>query len=180
VEPEIYFADAVTVRIGVVSDTHIPGRARSLPAALLSALKGSDLIVHAGDLNALSVLDTLASLAPVVAVAGNTDADPVHLRLGRRRLLIVAGCRIGLVHGDGSSGTTQGRALQAFCDEAVDCVVFGHSHIPKIERSGAILCVNPGSPTDKRSQPFYTCARLNIDRGVASAEIIPLSGKPQS
>lgn len=179
-EPEVYFPEAVSVRIGVLSDTHIPGRARSLPRALLSALKGSDLILHAGDLNALSVLETLGSLAPVVAVAGNTDAESVHARLGRRRLLIVAGCRIGLAHGDGSTGTTQGRALQAFADEAVDCVVFGHSHIPKIERSGAILCVNPGSPTDKRVQPHYTCARLNIHRGVPSAEIIQLSGRTQS
>ncbi|MHB9091726.1 MAG: metallophosphoesterase family protein, partial [Chloroflexota bacterium] len=94
----------------MVSDTHISVRARHLPAPLLAALRGVDLILHAGDLVALSVLDELATVAPVEAVHGNVDGWEVINALPRTRIVQAGGKRIGLVHGDGAGSSTLLRA----------------------------------------------------------------------
>jgi putative phosphoesterase len=101
-------------RIGVVSDTHIPRRARCLPPELLRRLEGVDLILHAGDLVDESVIFELQALAPVEAVAGNMDPPHLHEQLKRIKLLQTGGLTIGLIHGDGMRGSTQQRAEEAF------------------------------------------------------------------
>lgn len=137
------------MRIGLISDTHIPGRARQIPAEVLAAFRGVDLILHAGDLVALSVLDQLSAIAPVEAVAGNNDGPEVVERWGWQRQLTLEGHHIGLVHGhEGRGRHTIDRALSHFPD--FDCVVFGHSHSAVVEQRGRTLAVNPGSPTDRR------------------------------
>ncbi len=73
------------MRVGVISDTHVPAIARSLPAAVFEVFKGVDLILHAGDVVELSVLDELRTIAPVEAVAGNMDGSEVHLNLPLKR-----------------------------------------------------------------------------------------------
>lgn len=153
---------AEEVLVGVVSDTHVPSRARGLPAALLSGLRGAALILHAGDLTVLSVLDELGAIAPVHAVCGNVDAWEVYAVLPRERIVEVAGKRIGLVHGDGPGGSTLARARRAFAGAKVDAVVFGHSHSPYCAREGSLLLFNPGSPTDKRreARPSYGLLRV--------------------
>jgi len=92
--------------IGVVSDTHAPRKARELPSGLMEGLEGVDLIIHAGDINNDSVICELEAIAPVHAVAGNTDDWSMVSDLGIRKLLEVEGCGIGVIHGDGSSGST--------------------------------------------------------------------------
>lgn len=162
-------------RIGVVSDTHIPGRARALPAALLQGLAGVELILHAGDILEESVLEALRAVAPVQAVAGNNDCPDLVRRYGWRRVVEVGGRRIGLVHGHiGSADDTPHRALEAFAGEWIDAVVFGHSHIPLCREVGGVLLFNPGSPTDRRRQPHCTYGLLHIAPGVLRGEIIAL------
>ncbi|MBO8128902.1 MAG: metallophosphoesterase family protein [Peptococcaceae bacterium] len=156
--------------IGLVSDTHIPRRAKELPGVLLQGLQGVDLILHAGDLVDGTVLQTLGAIAPVVAVAGNMDPPDLRKQLGTVRLLTVNKCQIGLIHGDGTHGTTKSRALTAF--PAADCIVFGHSHQPLVERHGSVLLVNPGSPTDRRLSPKFSYGLLYVNEGKAHAEII--------
>jgi len=157
--------------IGVLSDTHMPHRARALPEALWRAFEGVDMILHAGDLNTLDMLDPLRALAPVHAVIGNTDPWDTADMLPRAVRLELDGVIVGLTHGhDGHGRTTVERAVSHFPDAGV--VVFGHSHVPLIEQRGAVLLVNPGSPTDRRSQPRFSCARLTLDGGVAAAELI--------
>jgi len=161
--------------IGVISDTHIPLRAKQLPAALFKALDGADLLLHAGDLVEEKVLDELNSLAPVEAVAGNMD--PVHLatRLGRKKVLDLSGYRIGLIHGDlvNDRQKTPQRAYEAFISDNVDCVVFGHTHQPYCREESGVLLFNPGSPTDRRREPRHSCGLLILgDR--LTAEIIYL------
>lgn len=156
--------------IGVIADTHVPARARRLPPAALAALAGSDAILHAGDLIQLGVLEPLRAIAPTWAVAGNSDPPEVAARLPRRVLVRAGRWRIGLVHGDGATGTTEQRARAAFT--AVDAVVFGHSHQPVHEWRDGLLLFNPGSATDRRRSPFHSVGRLRVTEAAIEGEIL--------
>lgn len=159
------------MRIGLISDTHIPARARHIPAAVLAAFQGVDLILHAGDLVSLAALDELTAIAPVAAVAGNNDRPEVAERFGWRRELLLEGHRIGLVHGhEGKGRHTIDRALSHFPD--FDCVVFGHSHSAVVEQRGKTLAVNPGSPTDlRRWSPGLSYGFLYVEPQGIRAEL---------
>lgn len=165
------------MRIGVLSDTHIPRRARTLPDAILQGLVGVDLILHAGDIQTADVLAVLAQLAPVQAVAGNVDLPELAEQLGFSRVIELPGCRLGLVHGHlepagapHRARSTLERALWSFTD--VQAVVFGHSHIALCEQHGGVLAFNPGSPTDKRRSPRPSYGILTLDDGGIRGEIV--------
>jgi hypothetical protein len=155
------------VNIGVVSDTHMPRMARALPFALRDGLRahGVELILHLGDFTAPGVAELFREIAPFDAVAGNNDDAALRGRFGRRKVLDLEGVRIGMTHGDGTHGTTLERAIDAFAGEPVDVILFGHSHAPYCARHGATWIVNPGSPTDKRRNPRYSWALLELDAG---------------
>lgn len=157
------------MRIVVVSDTHLPRFGRALPRVLVAALEQADRILHLGDFTEPEIPGWFEAFAPLEAVAGNNDPDAIVERFGRRRIVDVAGARLGLIHGDGTRGTTLSRALEAFADDPVDLVAFGHSHVPLLERHADRWVLNPGSPTDKRRQPRYSFAILTI----ADAQIRP-------
>jgi len=122
-----------------------------------------EAILHLGDMTDLLVVSLFEAIAPVDAVAGNNDGDEIRKRFGRRKIIQVEDARIGLVHGDGKRGTTKSRALEAFADERVDVILFGHSHRPFVGREHGVLIGNPGSPTDKRLNPLYSYAVLTVD-----------------
>jgi uncharacterized protein len=155
------------MKVGIVSDTHLPRFGDRLPEALREGLRRERvaLILHLGDFTGPAVPALFEALAPLEAVAGNNDPPALVARFGRRKVIPVAGVRIGLVHGDGRSGTTVTRSLGAFAGEPVDVVCFGHSHRPLCERRESLWLVNPGSPTDKRGQPRYSYAIIEIARG---------------
>jgi putative phosphoesterase len=164
------------VRIAAVSDTHLPKFGRVLPRALIDgfASAGVDLIVHLGDFTEPFVPDLFEALAPFDAVAGNNDGPELVARFGRRKVLALDGVRAGLTHGDLGIGswTTSERARTAFAAEDVAAVLFGHSHAPLVKRvpDGPLL-VNPGSPTDKRAQPRFSWALVEIDGVAVRAEL---------
>ena len=139
----------------------MPRRGRELPRFLLSSLEGVDMIIHAGDLTEIWVLEMLSRIAPVTAVAGNVDPPEVAIALGYKKVLEIEGKTIGVFHGHGSKGKTVDRAYSAFTK--ADCVIFGHSHIPYCLKHGGVLMFNPGSPTDKRRQPRYSFGLINVD-----------------
>lgn len=150
------------MRIGVIADTHIPGRARRLPPQVLEHLSGVDLILHAGDLVSRTVLEVLSEVAPVMAVAGNNDPEPLASELGLTREISLAGYRIGMSHGHvGKGRSTVERALSHF--DQLDCVVFGHSHMPYIAKHGRTMAFNPGSPTDRRRSPHFSLGILTLE-----------------
>ena len=144
------------MKIGVLSDTHIPNRAKSLPPILLETFQGVDHILHAGDITGDSVLYELEAIAPVTAVAGNMDSWDVYDRFGEKKIERFGRFRFGLYHGHGFKLRTADRALERFQDDRVDCIVFGHSHMPYCKYHGNILLFNPGSPTDKRMNRYYS------------------------
>lgn len=141
------------MKVLVLADTHVPGRARRLPPPVWEAMARADAVLHAGDLDGADLLAELTALVPVYAVAGNVDPPEVRRLLPRRRVVELAGYRLGLVHGDGGDRErVPDLAAAAFPD--ADAVIFGHTHQPLLERRGRLLLFNPGSLTDpRRSSP---------------------------
>ena len=150
------FSEVISLRVVIVSDTHIPKRAKRLPSVLIRGLERADAILHAGDWVSPEVVEELEWYAPVYGVAGNCDPPEIRRRFGERRRIRLAGYRIGLVHGEGRKGTTLDRAIAAFAGEPLHLLVFGHSHTPYKKRHGNTLVFNPGSPTDRRRNPRYS------------------------
>jgi len=148
--------------IGVLSDTHVPGRAKSIPKEIFHGFTGVDMIIHAGDICEEYVLNELELIAPVKAVAGNMDSWDLHKRIPRKQILDLVGYKIGIIHGDGDEGNTMQRVFDAFKDDKVDCIVFGHSHQAFNSLSGDVLLFNPGSPTNKRRSKYFSYGLLQI------------------
>ncbi len=146
--------------VGVIADTHIP-YFKKLPDAIWQYFDGVELIIHAGDLSILSVIDELETLAPVVAVQGNIEYEEVVAKLPIKREVMVGHCRIGIVH---ILGDTRGRARLARHEfPTVRVVVYGHSHVPDNQEHDGQLLFNPGSATDRRRQPRCSIGLLHID-----------------
>jgi uncharacterized protein len=162
------------VKLAVISDTHLPRGTRRLPDACVERLRAADLILHAGDFAAASVLDDLEALGPpVAAVHGNVDSDDVRRRVPARRVVEAGGARIGMVHdaGPATGRLARMRALFGGCA----AVVFGHSHIPLLERGDdGFQIFNPGSPTDRRRSPAHTMGVGEAADGAVRFELVEL------
>ena len=164
----------MATRLLLISDTHIPGRARGLPSAVRSAADESDLIVHAGDWVAASVLDDLARHGEVLGVYGNNDGPDVRALLPEVARRTIEGVRFAVVHETGDAQRRHLRMDAAYPD--TDVLVFGHSHIPwDTVTPGGLRLLNPGSPTDRRRQPRCTMMTVTVDDGaLRSVQIVEL------
>jgi putative phosphoesterase len=129
------------MRIGVLSDTHIH-LAEEIPPKVVSAFSTMDLIVHAGDFVGSGVLDGLKRLGEVKAVHGNVDSMKLRSLLPDKDVFQVGGKKIGITHGWGGPEGIENRVKELLGD--VDIMIYGHSHLAKIERIGKILFFNPG------------------------------------
>ena len=154
----------------VIADTHFPRRARTLPDGLLPHLELADLILHAGDLMDSTLLEELANYAPTRAVRGNLD--PPEAGLPETLEFEFGGARVAMIHDSGPKKGRRKRMRRRFPEARV--VVFGHSHIPWLEDEDGLLLLNPGSPTDRRTQPEHTFALLRAEDGEVTAEILAL------
>lgn len=163
------------LRVAVISDTHAPRFWKAVPSAVADQLAGIDLILHAGDVCVPSVLDELATFAPVHVVQGNNDGPDVAAWGARETLeLDLGGVRVAMIHDSGAKDGRAARMRRRF--PAADLVVFGHSHIPWDTETDGQRLFNPGSPTDKRRQPRGTMGQLVIDGGrIAAATIVPVT-----
>lgn len=150
----------------------MPRGARRLPRACLEALQAADRVLHGGDLVAASVLEELAALAPVDAVAGNMDDAALQATLPPRRIVEIDGARIGMVHDAGPRVGREERLRCAFPD--CDAIVYGHTHVAQLERRGGVWIVNPGSPTERRGAPRHSMALLRVDEGALTPVLVPL------
>ena len=160
------------MRVVVLSDTHVRrGGRKALPATALDHLREADVILHAGDVLEQWLLDDLSQLAPVHAVLGNNDTG---LDLPERLVVELEGVRVGMVHDSGARTGREARLSRWF--PTCDLVVFGHSHIPLDTRGQGQRLLNPGSPTDKRTQPHHTLALVDLaDAKIQRTQILQLS-----
>ena len=158
--------------IGVVSDTHIPSRARAIPPRLFEVFDGVSLILHAGDVSVRAVLEELGSVAPVHAVAGNLEDAELGASLPAELLLELDGIAVAMVHDSGPSEGRRERMRRRFPGCRV--VVFGHSHKPVIDDNDGLLLLNPGSACDPRRAKIPTVALLELAAGQPRAELVEL------
>lgn len=164
----------MSTRLLLISDTHIPGRARVLPAAVRAAADAADLIIHAGDWVSASVLDDLAQHGEVLGVYGNNDGPDLRARLPEIARRDIEDARFAVIHETGDAKRRHAWADAAFPD--ADVLVFGHSHIPwHSVTPGGLRLLNPGSPTDRRRQPRCTMMTVVVDDGaLREVELIAL------
>ena len=152
------------VRLLLLADTHLPRRAKDLPAEVWQQVDAADLVVHAGDWVEASLLDALTQRAPVLGVWGNNDGPDLRARLPEVARAEVEGVRLAVVHETGSREGRERRADAAFPD--TDVLVFGHSHVPwDTTTPGGLRLLNPGSPTDRRRQPTCTYLTCTAEDG---------------
>ncbi len=157
----------------MVSDTHLrAGQADRLPVAVRAAAEQVEVILHAGDVTSVELLDELRSLAPLHAVLGNNDTDLTGV-LPERVVVDLDGVTVAMVHDAGPRKGRPGRLARWF--PTADLVVFGHSHEPVVERDGDRWLLNPGSPTQRRRQPHPTYALVELTQGtVGRVEVVAL------
>ncbi|MFF4881967.1 metallophosphoesterase family protein [Streptomyces nigra] len=153
------------MRLLLISDTHLPKRAKALPEPLLAELPGADVVFHAGDWVDTATLDLLESRsARLVAVYGNNDGPGLRARLPEVARAELGGLRFGVVHETGAAQGREARCAARFPD--LDVLVFGHSHIPwDTTAATGLRLLNPGSPTDRRRQPYCTYMTATVDAG---------------
>jgi putative phosphoesterase len=151
------------MRLLVISDTHIPKRARALPDEVWRAVDAADVVFHAGDWVEEPLLDELDERArQLVAVYGNNDGPRLRRRLPEVAEIELAGVRFSVVHETGAAGGRERRCAERF--PAADVLVFGHSHIPwDTTAPNGLRLLNPGSPTDRRREPYCTYMTATVD-----------------
>ncbi len=138
------------MRICVVSDTHIPQRAKGLPDKLIEEIKKSDVVIHAGDFTTYDVYLELCAYKPVFAVRGNMDDEQIFNTLPEKRIEKFEGVTVGIFHGMGAPFGIEKRVLSKFDDVKLDIIVFGHSHKSLFKKmNNGVVLINPGSPTDR-------------------------------
>ncbi|MGP4004198.1 metallophosphoesterase family protein [Streptomyces sp. 8N706] len=144
------------MRLLLMSDTHLPKRARELPGELLDQVSYADVVIHAGDWVDTATLDLLEARAQrLIGVYGNNDGAGLRARLPEVARAELGGLRFAVVHETGPSQGRERRCAERF--PGLDVLVFGHSHIPwDTTAPGGLRLLNPGSPTDRRRQPYCT------------------------
>jgi putative phosphoesterase len=156
------------VLVAVLADTHMPRGSRRLPEECVERLRRADLVLHAGDIATAAFLEELRALGPPVdAVHGNVDEPALRSLLPETRVVDAGGVRIGLVHDAGPKPGREERLARRFPGCAA--VVYGHTHLPQVERWDGVWILNPGSPTERRRAPARTMLELRI----AGAEPVP-------
>ncbi|WP_378147119.1 metallophosphoesterase family protein [Cnuibacter sp. UC19_7] len=166
----------MSVRVVVLSDTHLPARAKVLPEVLLEAIDTADVVMHAGDWVDVATLDLLTSASrELVGVWGNNDPEPLRERLPEVARTTVEGVRFAMVHETGAATGRERRMDARYADDA-DVLVFGHSHIPwDTVTARGLRLLNPGSPTDRRRQPVGTFLTLDVEAGaLADLRLVPV------
>jgi putative phosphoesterase len=160
------------VRLLLIADTHVPLRARDLPAQVWDEVTKADVVFHAGDWVALELLDELESRsARLVACWGNNDGPALRARLPERADVTLSGVHFTVVHETCAATGRETRMSRLYPHS--DVLVFGHSHIPwDTTTTTGLRLLNPGSPTDRRRQPFCSYMTASVDNGALTGVVL--------
>jgi uncharacterized protein len=166
----------VPLTIGVISDTHMyTGGRRELHPEIIRLFQRAevDLMIHLGDANSRSVLEEIAEIAPLIAVPGNNDDDELHHILSETTRIQVGRFTFGLIHGHGGR-SARDEAIRRWVGK-VDCVLFGHSHKPLLEKARDTVLFNPGSATERRWNPHFGVGLLRVTEEAFTPDLIVFS-----
>ncbi|MBD8042829.1 metallophosphoesterase [Arthrobacter sp. Sa2BUA2] len=170
----------MTTRLVLLADTHLPLRAKALPQEVWDAVEAADLVVHAGDWVSEDLLNELQERSKsLLACWGNNDGPGLRARLPEIAHAVVGDVRLAVVHETGTAKGRETRMEQAFPE--TDLLIFGHSHIPWDSTApGGLRLLNPGSPRDRRRQPFCTYMTAEISGRTVDVELkrLPLRSTP--
>ncbi|QNN53137.1 metallophosphoesterase family protein [Nocardioides mesophilus] len=152
-------------RLLLIADTHVPKRARRLPDQVWDEVDAADVVMHAGDWVDVALLDELeARSRRLVGVYGNNDHGALRERLPEVATATLGGVRFAVVHETGPAAGREARCATTYAD--ADVLVFGHSHIPwDTTAATGLRLLNPGSPTDRRRQPYCTYLTCRVGDG---------------
>ena len=155
----------MSLRLLLVSDTHVPQRARALPDQVWAAVDAADVVFHAGDWVNAELLDMFEQRSRrLVGVHGNNDGGDLRRRLPESASVTLEGVHFSVIHETGQAKGREERCEARFPD--ADVLVFGHSHIPwDTTSAGGLRLLNPGSPTDRRRQPVCTYMTAVVGNG---------------
>ncbi len=161
-----------TTQLLVIADTHLPKRAKDLPAEVWAEVDKADVVIHAGDWVDVSLLDELEARARrLIGVYGNNDHGALRERLPEVARVEIEGLHLGVVHETGATKGREARCAAQFPD--LDVLVFGHSHIPwDTTAPSGLRLLNPGSPTDRRRQPTCTYMTAAVSDGALQDVIL--------
>jgi putative phosphoesterase len=160
--------EARPLSVGILSDTHRQGIDDAFTTQIKDAFSSCEVIIHAGDLTSRKILDAFGTLT-VHAVHGNMCGYDTRKTLPDSLSFTIGGYRFGLCHGDGLGHDLESGLISRF--ENADCIVFGHTHQPLVQRFGSVLLINPGTfrGTGRHGSPG-TYAILTIDdKGLSAA-----------
>lgn len=150
------------MKIAILSDTHVKKHSDKLFKLIDNLFNETDMIIHAGDYVSSSVVSKLREHKNFIGVWGNNDKGYIRDLLEEKKIISVEGYKIGIYHGHGNCKNTLQRAYDEFNDDRVDIIIFGHSHQPLVLTKNKVLMINPGSPSCKRREVWYSYVILEI------------------
>ncbi|MBE6068433.1 MAG: metallophosphoesterase family protein [Clostridium lundense] len=160
------------MKIGVTADTHLSKHPEKIEEMMKRYFSDVDLIIHLGDFTSIEVLHKMQKYKKVIAVYGNNDKGKLTEELKQSEIINIEGYKIGLYHGHGSGESTMDRAYNEFEKDKVDIIIFGHSHQPIIKTKKKTLLINPGSPTKKFKERWYSYVLLEITKKNIEAKVV--------
>ena len=159
------------MKIGIISDTHLDKHPEKILDYIDKCFKDVDLLIHAGDYTNSKVINLIKSRCVFVGVHGNVDKSYVRELVKEKEIVELCGYKIGIFHGHGEKKTTTERAYDAFSQDKVDIIIYGHSHQPSITTKNKVLLLNPGSLSRKRKEPWYSYIILQLENDHISTEL---------
>ncbi len=163
------------MKLGILSDTHIPDIKKEIPTWVTAGLKDCDYIIHAGDITGFKFLQRLKELAPVKAVRGNCDRGELVSQLKPYKELTLANLKLGITHGHLIEGDLITGLSYKF--SSADLIIFGHTHNAFHQQIAGQVFLNPGSATVRKRKSFYSFALVEIEAGrIINLEFIKKEG----